>query len=77
MFMKNYPELGPLIYPNLVKSLSFKKYKEKTIIWDYNDPVDGVYIILSGEAQRSRYKSFLNKIISIVQAEHFRNKEIV
>lgn len=29
MFMKNYPELGPLIYPNLVKSLSFKKYKEK------------------------------------------------
>ena len=34
-------------------------------------------IVLSGEAQRLRYKSFLNKIISIVQAEHFRNREIV
>jgi len=34
-------------------------------------------IVLSGEAQRLRYKSFLNKIISIVQAEHFRNKEIL
>ncbi|MBR1425113.1 hypothetical protein IJ579_06080 [bacterium] len=34
-------------------------------------------IILSGEAVRSRYKSFLNRIISIVQEYHFRNKEIV
>ncbi len=34
-------------------------------------------IILSGEAVRARYKSFLNKIISIVQQEHFKNKEIV
>ncbi len=34
-------------------------------------------IVLSGEAVRARYKSFLNKIISIVQEEHFRNKEIV
>ena len=34
-------------------------------------------IILSGEAVRARYKVFLNKIISIVQQEHFKNKEIV
>jgi len=34
-------------------------------------------IILSGEAVRARYKAFLNKIISIVQQEHFKNKEIV
>lgn len=33
-------------------------------------------IVLSGEAARARYKSFLNKIIAIVQQEHFRNKEI-
>ncbi len=34
-------------------------------------------IVLSGEAIRARYKAFLNKLISIVQQEHFRNKEIV
>ena len=34
-------------------------------------------IVLSGEAVRARYKAFLNKLISIVQQEHFRNKEIV
>ena len=34
-------------------------------------------IILSGEAVRVRYKSFLNKIISIVQQENFKNKEII
>lgn len=34
-------------------------------------------IILSGEAVRARYKAFLNKLISIVQQEHFKNKEIV
>ncbi len=34
-------------------------------------------IVLSGEAVRARYKAFLNKIISIVQQEHFKNKEIV
>lgn len=34
-------------------------------------------IVLSGEAQRARYKAFLNKLISIVQQENFKNKEIV
>ncbi len=34
-------------------------------------------IVLSGEAVRARYKTFLNKIIAIVQQQHFRNKEIV
>jgi len=34
-------------------------------------------IILSGEAVRARYKAFLNKLISIVQQENFRNKVIV
>lgn len=34
-------------------------------------------IVLSGEAVRARYKAFLNKLISIVQQENFRNKEIV
>lgn len=34
-------------------------------------------IVLSGEAERARYKAFLNKLISIVQQENFRNKEIV
>ena len=31
-------------------------------------------IVLSGEAVRSRYKAFLNKIIAIVQQEHFQDK---
>ena len=34
-------------------------------------------IVLSGEAVRTRYKSFLNKIIAIIQQEHFKNKVIV
>lgn len=34
-------------------------------------------IILSGEAVRARYKAFLNKIISIVQQENFRDKVIM
>ena len=29
-------------------------------------------IVLSGEAQRARYKAFLNKLISIVQQENFK-----
>ena len=34
-------------------------------------------IVLSGEAERARYKSFLNKLINIVQQENFRNKVIL
>ena len=34
-------------------------------------------IILSGEAVRARYKAFLNKLISIVQQENFRNRIIL
>lgn len=34
-------------------------------------------IILSGEAVRARYKAFLNKLLSIVQEENFRNKVIM
>ena len=34
-------------------------------------------IVLSGEAVRARYKAFLNRILSIVQEENFRNKVII
>ena len=51
MFMECYPELGPLMYWHLINHLNFKKFKEKTTIWDYNDPIDGVYIIISGEVK--------------------------
>lgn len=34
-------------------------------------------IVLSGEAERARYKAFLNKLIGIVQQENFKNKLIV
>lgn len=34
-------------------------------------------IVLSGEAVRTRYKAFLNKLICIVQQENFKNKLIV
>ena len=50
-FMEAYPDLGPLMYVNLLNSLKFKKYKPKTILWDYNDLIDGVYIIISGEVK--------------------------
>ena len=50
-FMETNPDLGRLIYINILKQLSFKKYKPKTIIWDYNDKVDGVYMIISGEVK--------------------------
>jgi len=33
-------------------------------------------IVLSGEADRARYKAFLNKLIGIVQQENFKNKAI-
>ena len=33
-------------------------------------------IVLSGEADRIRYKNFLNELINIVQQENFKNKEI-
>lgn len=33
-------------------------------------------IVLSGEANRARYKAFLNKLIGIVQQENFKNKAI-
>ena len=34
-------------------------------------------IIMSGEAVRARYKAFLNKLLSIVQEENFRNRVIM
>ncbi len=34
-------------------------------------------IVLSGEADRARYKSFLNELINIVQEQNFVNKEII
>ena len=34
-------------------------------------------IVLSGEADRAKYKAFLNKLISIVQQENFLNDEFV
>lgn len=34
-------------------------------------------IVLSGEAVRARYKAFLNKLLSIIQEENFRNKVII
>ena len=66
MFMENYPDLGPLMYLNLINNLSFKKYKERSIIWDYNDPVDGVYIIISGEVKiyKPPDKSYLIRCIN-------------
>lgn len=38
---------------------------------------DEADIVLSGEAVRARYKAFLNRLISIVQQENFRNKVII
>ena len=48
-FMEAYSDLGPLTYINLLNHLNFKIYQPRTIIWDYNDIVDGIYLIISGE----------------------------
>ena len=48
-FVGTYGDVGPLTFINLLNHLNFKIYNPKTIIWDYNDIVDGVYLIISGE----------------------------
>ena len=48
-FVETYAELGALTFINLLNHLNFKIYNPKTLIWDYNDIVDGIYVIISGE----------------------------
>lgn len=51
MLMEEYPDpdLGPLMFINLVNHLIIQKFEPNSIIWEYNDDVTGVYIIITGE----------------------------
>lgn len=75
--MENYPNLGPLMYPSLINNLKFKKYNEKAIIWDYNDPVDGIYIIVKGEVKiyKQPLKSKLIKCQNKIKNKFFSDNK--
>ena len=78
-YMQTYPDLGPLTYTNLINNLKFKKYKQKTIIWDYNDTVDGVYIIISGEIKiyKQPDKTYLKRCKNIQKREKAEKDEYI
>ena len=53
MLMEEYPDpdLGPLMFRNLLKHLIIQRYDPNSSIWEYNDKVIGVYIIITGEVK--------------------------
>ena len=53
MLMEEYPDqdLGPLMFINLLNHLIIEKYEPNSVIWEYNDKVKGVYIIITGEVK--------------------------
>ena len=53
MLMEEYPDpdLGPLMFVNLVNHLIIQKYEPNSIIWEYNDHVTGAYLIITGEVK--------------------------
>ena len=53
MLMEEYPDqdLGPLMFINLLNHLIIEKYEPNSLIWEYNDKVKGVYIIITGEVK--------------------------
>ena len=85
MLMDEYPDqdLGPLMFSNLLNHLIIQKYDANSIIWEYNDKVTGVYIIITGEikiykppnkASLIRFKK-LNQNGDILFFEKLRNKK--
>ena len=51
MLMEKYPDLFPIMFINLMNHLTFVKYEPNSLLWEYNDPVSGVYIIITGEVK--------------------------
>ena len=51
MLMEKYPDLFPIMFINLLNHLTFLKYEPNSILWEFNDPVSGVYIIITGEVK--------------------------
>ena len=51
MLMEKYPDLFPIMFINLLNHLTFVKYEPNSLLWEYNDPVSGVYIIITGEVK--------------------------
>ena len=85
MLMEEYPDpdLGPLMFINLLNHLIIQKYEPNSLIWEYNDKVTGVYIIITGEvkiykppnkAQLIRYKKIKKKEINLFNEQDNLNK---
>ena len=51
MLKEKYPDLFPIMFINLLNHLTFIKYEPNSILWEYNDPISGVYIIITGEVK--------------------------
>ena len=85
MLMEEYPDpdLGPLMFINLLNHLIIQKYEPNSLIWEYNDKVTGVYIIITGEvkiykppnkAHLIRYKKIKRKEINLFDEQDNLNK---
>ena len=46
---ETYSDMGPLMFINFLNRLKFFVLEPNSIIWEYNDDVTGVYIIITGE----------------------------
>ena len=64
MLMEEYPDpdLGPLMFRNLLKHLIIQRYDPNSSIWEYNDKVIGVYIIITGEVKIFKQPNKINLI---------------
>ena len=85
MLMEEYPDpdLGPLMFINLLNHLIIQKYEPNSLIWEYNDKVTGVYIIITGEvkiykppnkAHLIRFKKIKKKEINLFDEQDNLNK---
>ena len=48
---ETYSDMGPLMFINFLNHLKFMILEPNSIIWEYNDDVTGVYIIITGEVK--------------------------
>ena len=48
---ETYSDMGPLMFINFLNRLKFFVLEPNSIIWEYNDDVTGIYIIITGEVK--------------------------
>ena len=51
LFKEHPDSYNPLMFMNFLLRLSFHEYKPHKSIWEYNDIVSGIFIILVGEVK--------------------------